>query len=410
MIFARILPISLIFFASFCPSAAFATVAKIEKVAAGSVVTVARAGKVVKLKEGDALESGDELTTDGRTAVDLRLEDETLIRVGVNSSYRVQEDSKLHMLVHRLLAGVVRVLVKPTDHDKKDAALKFRMSTPEGTIGVRGTEFVVLSGGGKTEVKGLDGEVVFGPVNADLTKAGDFVTIGRGFHSSIGAGAKSAGRPEKFDLKSYIDQISEKQGVFGPLAGRVSGGNKYMRDGSKAGVAFKPQAVAVAPISSAEPQEAKGKKKEGQKTDYQMLLFQAAEKGNIELAKKALKNGALINGRGEIGHTPLQVAMLFKQTEMFVFLISKGANVEAEDENHHTPLMFVALNNLDLEYAKVLVRPGGADFHEKDASGKSVIQMAKENNAEELAAYLSSQEAEDDLAKAQADKAKHKDE
>lgn len=105
----RMLLKTLVISTFFVPLTALASAGKIEKVGMGPSVKCLRAGSAVHLKEGDKLEVGDELTTDDKTAVDIRLEDETLIRVGVNSSYKVQEDSKLHSLVHRLLSGVVRV-------------------------------------------------------------------------------------------------------------------------------------------------------------------------------------------------------------------------------------------------------------------------------------------------------------
>ncbi len=405
----RMLLKSRVIIALLSPALAFAATAKIEKLGQGSVVKVARAGTVLKLKEGDSLESGDELTTDATTSVDLRLEDETLIRIGVNSSYRVQTDSKLHSLVHRLISGAVRVLVKPTEGDKKEAAaIKFRMNTPEGTIGVRGTEFVVLSNAGKTEVKGLDGEVVFGPVDADFGKPGSYVMVSRGFASFIKSGAKSAERPAKFDLKSYIDELGKKDGIFGPLAARVSGGNnKHARAASPAASAHAPAVAAAPAIAKWQPAEKKEAKKDGAptKVDYQAMLLLAAQEGDVKAAEKALKGGAQINGKGAVGHTALQIAMLNDKEEMFIFLIKRGANVEAEDDNGHTPLMFVAQNSLDIAYAKALVYPGAADLEKKDKGGQGALDMAKKSGHKELADYLESKEALEDLDKALSEKA-----
>lgn len=382
--------------------------AKIEKVGLGSAVKVSRAGSTLKLKEGDALESGDELTTDATTSVDLRLADETLIRVGVNSSYRVQDDSKFHTLVHRLISGAVRVLVKPTESDKKEAAaIKFRMNTPEGTIGVRGTEFVVLTGSGKTEVKGLDGEVVFGGVDADFSKPESYVLVSRGFASSIKSGAKNADRPAKYDLKNYINQLGAKDSMFGPLAARVSGGNNKHARAANVPSAVAP--VEVAATKAAVRAEAKPQKKDSApagKVDYQRMLLVAAQEGDEKSAEKALKGGADINGKGEVGHTALQIAMLNDKENMFLFLIKRGANVEAEDENGHTPLMFVAQNNLDIAYAKALVYPGAADFQKKDKKNdQSALDLAKKSGHKELVEYLDSKEALEDLDKALSEKA-----
>lgn len=400
-------------FAVLLPSLAWAGAAKIEKIGAGAEVKVLRGTSTLKLKEGDSLEAGDELTTDANTAVDLRLEDDSLVRVGVNSAYKVQQDSKLHLLVHRLISGAVRVLVKPTENDKKEAsAIKFKMNTPEGTIGVRGTEFVVISGGGKTEVKGLDGEVVFGANNADFNKAGNYVLVSRGFSSYIRAGAKAAAKPEKFDLKAYLDDIGGKSGAFAPLAARVSGGNKHVR----ASVAEKKNVAqsAIPPKVRAQMKEAAEKiKKEADaagekgKLNYQHILLVAAQEGDIARAEDALKHKANINGKGNVGHTALQIAMLNDKEEMFIYLIRHGANVDAEDDNGHTPLMFVATNGLDVAYARALVNPGAADYEKRDRSGFSALDLAKAAHHADLVEYLSSKEMVEDSVKALQEKNKN---
>jgi hypothetical protein len=128
--------------------------ALLEAVGGADSVTVQRAGKELQLKKGDTLQMGDEVVTNKSTAVDIRLEDKTLIRVGANSSYKLEAEAK--GLLHRLLGGIVRVLVPPTG-DKQAGFDRFRMSTPEGTIGVRGTEFVVIAAKGLTTLKGLEG-------------------------------------------------------------------------------------------------------------------------------------------------------------------------------------------------------------------------------------------------------------
>ncbi|RZA00326.1 MAG: hypothetical protein EOP11_18450, partial [Proteobacteria bacterium] len=135
---------------------AYAAGALLEMVAgAGSdpTVLVKRGGKSLQLKKGAALESGDELITDRAGAVDIRLEDKSLLRVGSNSSYRLEENSSTHQFIHRLISGIVRVLVPKGE---KAAAMKLEVRTAEGTIGVRGTEFVVIRNGSATELKGLE--------------------------------------------------------------------------------------------------------------------------------------------------------------------------------------------------------------------------------------------------------------
>ncbi|MGZ3650363.1 MAG: FecR domain-containing protein [Bdellovibrionota bacterium] len=408
MLAVRMLLKTLVVSAFFLPLVASGSVGLIEKVGTGSSVKVSRGGASVHLKAGESLEPGDELSTDASTAVDIRLQDETLIRLGVNSSYKVQEDSKLHVLVHRLLSGVVRVLVKPTDRDHKDPTIKFRMNTQEGTIGVRGTEFVVQRTPGNTRIKGLDGEVLFGPADADFANLASFVFVTRGFQSSIAAGAKASAQPEKFDLKKYLDEVNAKNGLFGPLTGSDSSGhaNRYVRAATPAPT---PSATPVVAGSSQPPpkaeEEAKPKGAPGAPVNYQKMLFTGILSSDLAAVKKAIAHGANVSERSpDTGHTPLQMAITEKSgsdKEIFVALVAAGADVEALDENGHTALMFAALNHLDMEYVRTLVYPGGANIERKDAAtGQTAEQMAKSTGYTEMATYLESDEAASEDLKA----------
>lgn len=385
------------------PAFAFASVGKIEKVGAGQVVKVTRAGNSVRLKEGDLLEVGDELSTDAATAVDIRLADDTLIRVGVNSSYRVEESSKLHSLVHRLLSGVVRVLVKPTDRDHKDPTIKFRLQTPEGTIGVRGTEFVVVRTKGRTQLKGLDGEVLFGAGDTDFGKAGTYIPVPHGFESEIVADG-GAPKVQKFDLKGYLSSINGSGGPFGPLSSRTAGqANRYVRSAVTPDTAAKPAPIEEAAEKSAKAGPVAEKpKSHAEKPDHQSLLLKAAFAGDVEVAKRALAGGANIDApSGEsLGHNALQVAMLNDKKDMFLFLVGEGADCNKVDENGLTPLMFAAVQKLDMAFAYALVDPGAADVDITNKDGKTALDLAKAKGNKDLAQYLASEKVTEDYARA----------
>jgi hypothetical protein len=400
MFAVRMLLIPLAFSAFLGASIAQAAPGRIEEVGSGTLVKVSRAGANVRLKKGDELKSGDEVTTDASTAVDIRLEDETLIRVGINSAYRIQEDSKINALVHRLLSGVVRVLVPKSE--TKSNLVKFRLYTPEGTIGVRGTEFVVIRTDGKTQLKGLDGNVLFGPAEADFANESLFVSVSRGFSSTVLAGAKAAGKAEKFDLNKYLLELGAKGGLFGPLSARAESARTHLR-ADNAPVSAPPPAASAA---KAEPKEKektnigspKGPEKDP--TNYQTMLLKAAAEDDVKAARLALKKGADIDGRDDVGYTALQIAMTFHKDKMISFLILEGANVNVKDKDGFTPLMLVAREKLDVEYGKLLVDPGAADPDAKDKSGLSALDHAKASGYTELAAYLASQESIDDFEKA----------
>lgn len=371
---------------------------KIEKVGVGTQVKVTRSGSVVRLKEGDPLQSGDELSTDEQTAVDVRLDDDTLIRVGVSSTYKVEESSKFLTLVHRLITGVVRIQVPKAEN--KGSEIKFRLYTPEGTIGVRGTEFVVIRTSEGTELKGLAGEVLFGGADADFAQADKFVQVRRGFQSMVKAGG-AASKPEKFVLEQYLQQINGRSGVFGPLSGRTQPPKVYARASTGASA---PAAAPVAQASAPKGQQAKapsgnvgGGSSASARTNWDKKLFEGVLDADLAKVKEALKNGADVNAT-QLGHTPLQIAVMEskeKDQEIMAELLMHCADPNVKSKGL-TLLMFIAKNKLDLEYAKIMVEPGGADYKAKDKNGNTAADYAADSGFKELEDYLLSEEAEKD--------------
>jgi hypothetical protein len=293
------------------------------------------------------------------------------------------------------------------------------MFTQEGTIGVRGTEFVVTRNGNTTEIKGLDGEVLFGAADADLSNTAHLQMVTRGFQSSIAAGAKTAAKPEKFDLKKYLDEVNGKNSAaFGPLAGGggAAKASRYVRAAVAAPVAVQVTAKSNSgaytiptPVKAAAPTKAAAL----DPAVVQDEFLAAVVENNIPKAKIALKEGARINEKSSKsqGHTALQISLTSSKNianasaemDMFVFLVHAGANVDAVDENGLTPLMFAAQNKVNIEFVRALVYGGGAELDiEKD--GKTAADMAKANGYEEMAVYLNSKEAETDHETAIADR------
>jgi hypothetical protein len=282
------------------------------------------------------------------------------------------------------------------------------MDTPEGSIGVRGTEFVVFQKQGKTQLKGLDGEVVFGAPGADLAAAGgNTVMIERGFESEIAAGAASPKRPEKFDLNQYRNTLSTgKDPHFGASNAHGSGSatpNRYSRK------ATAPVVVADSAPPSAPPAKAPARSnlqkalqdQPQQATDWQAKLVAAALSGDQAGAQEALNHGAKVNGTAQ-GYTPLDAALLSDQgtAEIMAFLIKNHADVNQQNESGETPLMMVASKGLDLSLAQGLVCPGGAKLDVKTKDGKTAADLAAENGNDEVSSYLKSKKAAVDYERA----------
>lgn len=89
-------------------------------------------------------------------------------------------------------------------------------------------------------------------------------------------------------------------------------------------------------------------------------LHEAAERGDINAAAKALKQGADINGRNDRGLTPLMVAPWSGSLPMVKFLVEKGADVNATTDKGLTPLAAAAMKHPGI--AKYLIE-NGADVN-----------------------------------------------
>jgi hypothetical protein len=108
--------------------------------------------------------TGDRISTDARSIVEIMLSDGTLVRIGLNSEYRlesVEKKSGIFSWVFGLAKGSIRAMVEK--NPKKDM-VKFRVNTPVGTMGVRGTELVLDHNEKRkrTTLHTIEGRVEFG--------------------------------------------------------------------------------------------------------------------------------------------------------------------------------------------------------------------------------------------------------
>lgn len=353
----------------------------IEAIGGSSSVLVKREGKSLRLKKGDSIQVGDEVITDKLTAVDIRFEDEgqTILRVGANSSYRLVEDSKVKKTLHRLLSGIVRVLVPAKKEAKKDGDIRFQMNTPEGTIGVRGTEFVVIRSKGETKLKGLTGEVLFGPADGDFEHIGQFVLVTKGYESTVKAG-QSPSKPAKYSLSNYLKELDSRSGSsFAPLAGRMKAEVIARAKVTKSAPAVKPTfstaASVMSPVVSAPKEEQP--KEEAPVVNYNELLLKAAILGDLEnVANLVEQKKANVNFSDEEGNTPLHAATVHDRLEVMQYLIGKGAKVDVKNANGYTPLMGVSIDSGEVKTAMTLVQ-NGADIKETDREGRTALDLAK---------------------------------
>jgi uncharacterized protein len=86
------------------------------------------------------------------------------------------------------------------------------------------------------------------------------------------------------------------------------------------------------------------------------LLHEAAERGDIDAAAKALGQGADVNGRNDRGMTPLMLAPWSGSLSMAKFLVERGSQVNATTDKGVTPLITAAMKHPDI--ARYLVEKG----------------------------------------------------
>jgi ankyrin repeat protein len=96
-------------------------------------------------------------------------------------------------------------------------------------------------------------------------------------------------------------------------------------------------------------------------------LHQAAASGDIDIIVKLIAGGADINGKDEIGATPLMAAAAKGQIKVMELLLNRGADINAKTETEflkgYTALI-AATSADDTEAAKILIEKG-ADVNAK---------------------------------------------
>jgi len=126
-------------------------------------------------------------------------------------------------------------------------------------------------------------------------------------------------------------------------------------------------------------------------------IHHAASKGTVDDARYFIEEeGVNVNAKSEErGMTPLHYAASYGNVEVAKFLISKGANVNAQAAYYETPLHAAARNG-NVEIVKLLVSKGAdvhAEYHDYSISGSSIkrtaLDIAKQRGNEDVVKYLS---------------------
>ena len=108
--------------------------------------TITRASSNIDAKLGSKLEEKDSIKTHENTKVQLIFNDETIISLGKNSNFSIEEflfeDGQEPVAKFGMIKGAMRAI---TGKIGKIAPQKFSVSTKTATIGIRGTNFTIIA-------------------------------------------------------------------------------------------------------------------------------------------------------------------------------------------------------------------------------------------------------------------------
>ena len=131
--------------------------------------------------------------------------------------------------------------------------------------------------------------------------------------------------------------------------------------------------------------------------NYSTLLHRASHSGQVKAAQLLLEHGANINARNEEGHTPLHRVLTSLKDDAWTsffdtiqLLLDHGADVDALDDAQSTPL-HVASEYGNAKAARLLLEHG-ANVHLQNNEGHAPSQVASAEGHEEIARLLEQRE------------------
>lgn len=206
------------------------------------------------------------------------------------------------------------------------------------------------------------------PVNAKTTPDGytALMEAAKAGHAAVVQQLLAAGADAK--LKDRVGRTAASWAADYPEVVAMLGGT--------AGAA-KPQPAAKA--VSAEQKEAARQKLEelGYRWFDESNFVMSAHKGDVEAARAFLDYGLGVDTKDPDDHvtTPLLAAATLDDPALGLFLISKGANVNAKDTNGSTPMLLASQHCGQAPLIKALIK-AGADVNAKAAGGATPLMMA----------------------------------
>lgn len=146
---------------------------------------------------------GDRVITDAHSAVHLMLNDGSVLKVGFNSEFllaKVENKRRYLSWFFKLLHGTIRALAEKVPAQETH----LRVETPSGTVGVRGTEFVLVyddvSAGSSLYL--LDGLVSYGATGCEMAR--NCLDVRGGESATMAKGAARPTTPAVYVVKDLF--------------------------------------------------------------------------------------------------------------------------------------------------------------------------------------------------------------
>jgi len=129
-------------------------------------------------------------------------------------------------------------------------------------------------------------------------------------------------------------------------------------------------------------------------TLYAQELLDAVKAGDLAKVRILVeKDPKIVNEQAQNGRTILFAAVAFRRLEITEYLISKGAEVNVQDNFHSTPLVLACGNGSPLALVKLLVEKGADVNAEAKYSGRP-LDLALDDGDSAIIEYLKSKGAQ----------------